>query len=96
MVIFACHQTANKVVIMSYSKAVIAVTGILPNCSEIPNSCTFFQFFLFVYILDMFADICFAGLKQFNNLCLRQPHGLILNTHLQFHFVVGLVNMISP
>ena len=29
----------------------------LPNCSEIPNSCTFFQFFLLVYILDMFADI---------------------------------------
>ena len=28
MVIFACHQVANKVVIMSYSKAVIAVTGI--------------------------------------------------------------------
>ena len=55
MVIFACHQVANKVVIMSYSKAVIAVTGILPNCSEIPNSCTSFQFFLFVYILDMFS-----------------------------------------
>ena len=63
----------------------------LPNCSEIPNSCVFIQFFLLVYILDMLTDICLAGLKQFDNLRLCQPQRFFFQPHYQLHFVGGLL-----
>jgi len=61
------------------------------NCSEIPNSCPLFEFFLLKYICDMLADISLARLEQVNNLRLSQPDRLVLQTHLKTDRTIGLI-----
>ena len=66
-------------------------SSLVLNCSEFPNSCSLGQFLLFVDMLDVLADVGFAGLEKLYKLGLRQPHRFILYADFQFDGFVGLV-----
>lgn len=40
----------------------------------------------------METDILFRYLKQFYHLLLAEPHSFLLDTHIKFQFIIGLVD----